>query len=164
MAPSTSQANGVQRVLNAILTLKLQQRLDEAPKKRVQTMADISSATFPSMLSRMAKKGLIVYGSDSKTVIITAKGESMAEPVKVATTTEEVQDDIKKKLKGKALRIFEFLAEANGEPREKQEIMEAVDCLNPKTFAPLCSRELKKHGLIEYPTKTTIKLSSICFL
>jgi hypothetical protein len=125
-------------------------------------MADISSATFPSMISRMAKKGLIAYGSDSKTLIITAKGEAMAEPVKVATTTEEVQEEIKKKLKGKALRIFEFLAD--GMPREKKDVMIAVDCLNASTFAPLVSRELKKHGLVEYPTRTTMKLSAMCFL
>lgn len=52
----------------------------------------------------------------------------------------------------------------DGNEYEKTYIMEQIDCINPKTFAPLMSRELKSKGLIEYPSQTTVKLArDVCF-
>lgn len=155
------KASGVQKVLAAIAELKLRHRLEEAPKKRVAAMAEISSSTFPSLISRMTKKGLVEKGSTSDTITITDMGMEQVDPIDIPTSNEEVQQKIKEKLKGKPLRIFEILLD--GKPHAKEDIMEAVDCTNPKTFSPLLSRVLKKPGYIEYPSKGTVQLSDDCF-
>jgi hypothetical protein len=136
--------------------------LDEAPKKRVAAMAEISSTTFPSLVSRMAKKGLVEYGSTSEMLKITGKGLDQVDPIDMPTSNVEAQERVKEKLKGKPLRIFEILQD--GKAHEKEDIMKAIDCTNPKTFAPMVSRELKKHGYIEFPIKTSMELAeSVCF-
>ena len=124
-------------------------------------MTDISKSTFPSLLCRMVKKGLIAYGSESGTLMITDKGLEMADVQDIPQSNEEAQEGHKQKLKGKARRIFEILAD--GKVHSKEKIMEAIGCQNPATFKPLLSRELKKHGYIEYPSKGTVQLSDLCF-
>jgi DNA-binding PadR family transcriptional regulator len=160
--PSRPSDSGVGRVLSALLVLHTTFGFEEAPKERVQSMAKISNSTFPSMLSRMVKKGLIAYGSTPKTLKITDKGREEAPDIEdMPTSNVEHHEEIKKKLKGKARRIFEYLAD--GKVHAKEKVMEAVDCTNPKTFAPLMSRELKKPGYIEYPSMGKVRLSNECF-
>lgn len=162
MAPAKKGgATGLKKILAALADLKARHGLDEAPKKRIAAMAEVSSSTFPSLISRMAKKGLVEYGSTSDMIKITDEGLEQTEPIDIPTSNVEAQERIKEKLKGKPRRIFELLQD--GLPREKQDIMEAVDCTNPKTFSPMVSRELKKHGYVEYPTKTSIQLADVCF-
>lgn len=156
-----SRGTGPQKVLAALAELKLRHGLEEAPKKRVASMAGIPSTTFPSLISRMAKNGLVEYGSTPEMMKITDKGMEQVDPIDIPTSNEEAQERIKEKLKGKPLRIFEILQD--GKPHAKKEIMEAVDCTNPKTFAPLLSRELKKLGYIDYASKGTVQLSELCF-
>ena len=149
-------------MLSALVVLQETFGLKEAPKERVMTMAQISSATYPSMISRMAKKGLIEYGSEPGTLVITDAGREQApDDHDFVTSNEEHHEEIKKKLRGKARAIF--VALADGKPHRKEDIMEAVDCTNPKTFKPLLSRDLKKNGWIEYPSKGTVQLSDQCF-
>ncbi|CAB9507118.1 expressed unknown protein [Seminavis robusta] len=153
--------SGEQKVLNALAALIQQTGKEEIPKPRVATTAQISKATFPSLLSRMKKKGLIDYGSSNGTLILTETGSEKADPLDVAGSDEEHHEKIKQELKGKARAIFEFLSD--GEIKDKQEVMEAVECTNPKTFAPLLSRELKKKGYICYPSKGKVQLTKECF-
>lgn len=101
MAPTKAQL-----VLNAVVTLKVHFQMDEAPKQRVQTMTAIKAATFAPLISRMVGKGLLEYGSTPGTLIITSKGETKAEPMEVATTNKQVQEEIKKKLKGKVCHVM----------------------------------------------------------
>ena len=71
--------------------------MEEAPKERVAVMAKISDATFPSMVSRMVKKGLIKYGEYPGTLVLTEEGMALAEPSDdIATSNEEVHEGIKK--------------------------------------------------------------------
>ena len=136
--------------------------MEEAPKERVAVMAKISDATFPSMVSRMVKKGLIKYGEYPGTLVLTEEGMALAEPSDdIATSNEEVHEGIKKDLKGKPRQIFEILAD--GKVHNKEDIMKQINCTNKATFAPLLSRELKKKGLIQYPSKGTVQLSDMCF-
>ena len=136
--------------------------IQEAPQIRVMTMTQINRSTFPSLISRMAKTGLIVYGSQPRTLKITDKGRSRAPADhEFVTSNAEHHESIRNKLKGKARQIFDLLAD--GKAHHKDDIMVAVNCTNPKTFAPLMSRELKKHGYIEYPSNGMVQLSNVCF-
>ena len=89
---TASSATGPQKVLAALAELKMGHRLEEAPKKRVASMAEIPSATFPSLISRMAKKGLVAYGSTPEMLQITDKGMEQAGPMDIPTTNEEAQE------------------------------------------------------------------------
>ena len=153
----------VTKVLSVLVYLQDIVKMDECPKARVQKQAEITSATFPSLISRMAKKGLVEYGSDKGTLKITAMGREKApDDYDFPTSNEEFHQTILKKLKvAKARDIFEILMD--GRPHSKQDIMEAIDCTNPKTFAPLLSRELKKPGYITYPSRDTVQLSDECY-
>lgn len=159
-------SNNKEKLLSVMFVL-LNQGIEEPTKDRVQKMAQISSATFPSLISRVIKKeGTIEYGNGSGTLKLTNKGKDVASeltpPGDLVTNNTAVHENIKKQLKGKALKIFEFLAD--GEEYDKKIVMKEVDCMNPKTFAPIMSRELKSKGFIEYPTKTTVKLTKeMCF-
>jgi predicted transcriptional regulator len=162
--------SGVHKVLMAIYELKVTHGFDNegAPNKRVASMANIPSATFPSLICRMIKKGLIERGSgggdggSTTTIKITELGMEQVDPIDIPTSNEEAQRKIKEKLKGnKPRRIFEYLLD--GKPHKKVDIMVAVDCTNPSTFAPMMSRELKKHGYIEYPEKGMVQLTDVCF-
>ena len=114
-----------------------------------------------------SKDGTIAYGTTgSGTIRLTRTGKDvaakLAPPEDLPTCNAHVHDKLKEHLKGKALTIFYFLTD--GQEHEKKDVMEAVDCTNPKTFAPLLSRELKSKGLIEYPRRTTVRLTKeMCF-
>ena len=164
--PATIMPTAEQNILSALFALSEVHGDDEPDKMQVATMASVSQATFAPLLSRMVnKKGLVEYASKD-TIKLTKKGKEeaaeLASPGDMITTNEQHHEQIKEKLKGKkAVQIFEYLAD--GKEHEKQDIMEAVKCTNPKTFAPLLSRELKKPGYIVYPSKTTVQLSDLCF-
>ena len=161
--PGTSNKD---KILSVMFVL-LNQGVEEPTKERVQKMAQVSAATFPSLISRIIKKdGTLEYGQGTGTLKLTNKGKDVASqltpPEDLVTTNAAVHESIKKKLKGKALKIFEILAD--GDEHEKKVIMQQVDCMNPSTFAPLVSRQLKSPGYIEYPSKTTMKLAKqVCF-
>jgi hypothetical protein len=75
---------------------------------------------------------------------------------------EEVHEAIKEKLKGaKMKRIVDFLSD--GQSRTRATIMKHVDIANEKTFGQLLSRELRKLGYIDYPSKNMVCLSDSCF-
>jgi len=153
--------SGAQKILSVLAYLKQTFGIIEAPKKRVATMAQISSATFPSLLSRLKSNGVIEYGSGD-TIKITEKGLKNAGPSHDAPTSNaDVHENIKNKLKGKARLIFEHLAD--GQVHDKEDVMEAIDCTNPKTFGPLLSRELASKGYVEYPSKGKMRLTDECF-
>lgn len=153
----------VTKVLSVLVFLQDIVKMEECPKARVQKQAEVSNSTFPSLISRMAKKGLVEYGSNKGTLKITAMGrEEAPDGHDFPTSDEEYHQTILKKLKNaKARQIFEILMD--GRPHSKQDIMEAIDCTNPKTFAPLLSRELKKPGYIIYPGRDTVQLSDECY-
>jgi Mn-dependent DtxR family transcriptional regulator len=153
--------SGIKKVLNSLATLQQSTGKEEHCKKRVGTMAQISNSTLPSLISRMTTNGLIAYGSSRGMIKLTKKGSDEADPVDVVGSDEEYHEKIKAELKGKSRAIFEYLAD--GKVHDKQDVMEAVDCTNPKTFNPLLSRELKKKGLIHYPEKGKIQLTDECF-
>lgn len=157
-----SSLSGAQRVISALAVYKARFGVDEAPKDRISSMAKVSSSTLPSLLSRMVKKGQIEYGVEPSTIKLTDKGMALAEPLDIPTSNEELHEELKKDLKGKSLRIFEFIAD--GKVYDKKDVMEAVECTNPKTFAPLVSRELRKQNLVHFPSKNTIQLTKDCFL
>lgn len=154
-------SSGVKNVLGALIYLRDVKGLEEAPKESVLVMSKVSKATFPSLISRMVKKELIEYGSTKSYLMITALGEGQAEPLDLPTSDEEHHEEIKKELKGKALQIFEILAD--GKVHKKFDIMGAIDCKNPSTFAPLVSRNFAKKGYIKYPSKDTMQLTDECF-
>ena len=154
-------ASGVQRVLNTLAALQQSTGKKEHCKQRVAKMAQITNSTFPSMVSRMAKNGLVAYGSSTGTIMLTEKGSDKADPVDVVGSDEEHHEKIKEQLKGKSRAIFEYLAD--GKIHDKHNVMKAVNCTNPSTFNPLLSRDLKKKGLIHYPAKGKIQLTDECF-
>ena len=154
--------SAVSKVLSVLVYLQDIVQLDECPKDRVQKQSEVSTSTFPSLISRMKSKGLVEYGSGNATLKITAKGREKApDDMDFPTSNEEYHQKILEKLKGKAKLIFEILMD--GQEHSKEDIMDLVDCTNPKTFAPLLSRELKKHGYITYPSRGTIQLSDECY-
>ena len=60
------------------------------------------------------------------------------------------------------LKIFDFLID--GQEHEKAKVIKAVGCDNKNSFAPIMSRDLKSKGIVEYPSRTTVKLSKeMCF-
>lgn len=138
---------------------------EESCKKEIAASAKVSMTTFAPLVSRMKKKGLIESGSGGGRIKLTKQGmdlaATVADPKDMVTTNEEVHEQIKQELKGKARKIFVYIAD--GEEYEKTDVMDAVDCTNPNTFGPLLSRDLKKPGYIEYPSKTTIRLTAKCF-
>jgi Mn-dependent DtxR family transcriptional regulator len=138
-------------------------KIEEPDKDRVMKTSQVKSTTFPGLVSRMAKKGLVEYGSSPGTLKITTKGRDVAPEggFTMPTSNEEYQRQILEKLKGKPKLIFEILMD--GKPHASQSIMDAIDCKNPKTFAPMVSRTLKKDGYIEYVGRGTMKLSSECY-
>jgi len=151
-----------QKVLQALALLQQSTGNVEVCKKKVAGAAQITSSTFPPLITRMVKKGVIEYGSGSGTIKITEKGLAMVGDLPdMPTSNEEHHEEIKKKLKGKGRLIFEYLAD--GKAHKKEDVMDAVDCTNPKTFAPLLSRELKKPGYIHYPEKGKVQLTDDCF-
>lgn len=151
------------KVLSVLVYLQDIVRLEECPKSRVQKQAEISKSTFPGLISRMASKGLVEYGSKKGMIKITAMGREQApEDHDMPTSNEEYHQRILQKLKtSKARKIFEFLMD--GRPHSKQEIMDAVECPNRKTFSPILSRELKKPGYIFYPGTNMVQLSDECY-
>lgn len=159
-------ASNKDKVLSTMFVM-LNQGIEQPTKEHIQKMAQVSAVTFPSLISRIIKKdGTLEYGEASDTLKLTHKGKDVASqltpPGDLTLTNAGVHENIKKKLKGKALKIFEYLADGN--EYEKKAVMEAVDCMNPGTFGPLISRELKSKGYIEYPSKTTLKLTKdMCF-
>ena len=165
--PPKSGTNNKTKILSVMFALMVNQAIDEPTKDHIKKMMQISSRTWPSLILRMASKdGTIATGDAPGTLKLTKKGKDMASkltpPEDLPTCNAHIHDKMKEQLKGKALKIFEFLAD--GQEHEKKDVMEAVDCMNPKTFAPLMSRELKAKGLIEYPNRTTVKLTKdMCF-
>lgn len=156
------------RILSALFILSERLGEDEPAKKRVAAMAKVSKSSLPAILSRdLKKKGWIEYGSAKDTIKLTKQGKERAATFPesdgqgMATTNKQVQDEIKSKLKGKALTIFIYLLD--GKEHEKSDVMKAVDCLKTNSFNPIVSRDLKRHGYVEYPTRTTIKLGKACF-
>lgn len=81
--------------------------------------------------------------------------------VLMPTSNEEHQQELLKKLKGKPKEIIQILMD--GATHRKQNIMQAINYLNPNTFAPLLSRELKKPGYITNVGKDSMKLSKECY-
>lgn len=160
----TSIKDKIHAVMFAMLN---NQGIEEPHKERVRKTAQISAGSFPSVLSRIVKKdGTIAYGTASSTIKLTAKGKDfaagLAPPEDLPTTNAQVQEKLKQDLKGMALKIFEFLQD--GEEKEKIDVMSAVGCTNKNSFAPIMSRDLKSKGLVEYPSRTTVKLSmEMCF-
>ena len=154
-------ATSKQKVLNTLAALQQRTGREEHDKTRVRTMADIKQSTFPSLITRMVGSGLIKYGTSTNTIKLTEEGFATADPIDVPTSDEKHHEKLKLELKGKVLAIFEYLAD--GKVHDKTSVMEAVDCTNPKTFAPLVSRSLAKKGLVHYPTKGTIALTDDCF-
>jgi len=165
--PASQPMSSDDRILTALFVLHENYNVVEPTKKRVAVMAKVSMASMPSLLSRKLKKpGFIEYGSTKDTIKLTKKGLDRAANLTPAedmvTTNEQVHENIKKQLKGKALLIFNFLLDRK--EHEKAEVMKAVKCENPKTFNPIVSRELKKHDIVEYPAKSTIRLNpAVCF-
>lgn len=157
--------SGLQKTLRALLVMKQLHKMEEAPKERIAAMSQISKATFPSLLSRMAKAGLIEYGSG--TIQLTDKGMKQAlalpkDAMDMVTSNQDAHEAILKSLKSKKAREI-FQALADGKIHNKEAVMRAVKCTNPATFNPLVSRELKKLGHVHYPSKGTIQLTATCF-
>jgi hypothetical protein len=153
--------SGAQKIVSALALLKKVHQLEEAPKVRVAKMAGIPNATLPSLLSRLKSKGCIEYGVVSGTIKVTDKGMAeMVDPnLHFPSSNAEHHETIKAQMKGKARQVFEILMD--GEIHDKQDIMEAIDCMNPTTFAPMMSRELK--NFIHYPSKGLVQLHPDCF-
>ena len=155
------QPSAAQRVLAAVYELLVTHQLSVAPNERVRSIAEISKATYPSLISRMVQKKLLERG-DAGCIKITKLGMTQVDPINIPTTNDEAQRRIKDKLNGnKPRQIFDYLSD--GKPRKKTEIMKAIDCMNQSTFAPLLSRELKRPGYIEYPEQGMVQLSDVCF-
>ena len=162
--PSKSGSSNEGKILATLVRLHDIQKLEEVPKDRVMKTAQISSQTFPSLVSRMVnKKKLVEYGSASGTLKITAKGREAAPEgdIDVPTSNEEYQRQILEKLTGKPKQIFEILMD--GRTHTKKSIMEKIECTNKTTFAPMVSRTLKKEGYIEYVGNGEMKLSQECY-
>jgi hypothetical protein len=164
MSGTNSKPNNKQKIIDTLAALKILHKIVNAPKARVATMAQISTSTFNPMISRMTKEDdpWIQYGSTPGTLMITDEGMRHANTEAVPTSNEERLESIKQKLRGKPRRIFEYLAD--GKVHDKEDVMNAVDCTNPKTFGPMVSRELRKPGYIDFPSKRTMQLSDECFL
>jgi len=153
-------------VLLTLLSLERLHRETNPSKQRVANLCQIKQSTFAPMVSRMANKKGLVQSSTDGALCLTIKGREKAEQVEgaadIPTCNEEVHERIKDKLKGtKVKRIFDILSD--GQTHAKKDIMEQVDIMNPKTFSPLLSRELKKPGYIEYPSNGTVRLTESCF-
>lgn len=155
------------RILYALFFLYDRCGEKEPTKKRVATMANVKMSSLPSVLTRKLKEpGWIEYGSQKGTIKLTKSGldraASLVPPSDMVTTNQQARDEIKKKLKGKALQIFCFLED--GEEHEKTQVMEGIGCTNKNTFNPIVSRDLRKWEYVEYPSKTTIRLNpAVCF-
>lgn len=172
MAKTSNGKNNVggrnkDKILSVLLALLNNQGIEEPTKDSVKKLTGISAGTWPSLISRMAKNdGTIAHGAEAGTLKLTAKGKDIAAnpspPEELPTTNAKVHEKIKQGLKGKALQIFEHIED--GQEHEKKDVMKAVKCTNPNTFAPLVSRQLKAKGLVEYPSRTTIRLTKeMCF-
>ena len=155
--------SAAERVLSTLAYLEDIVKLDEAPKDRVMKMAEITAATFPSMISRMKSKGLVAAGSAAGTYKITELGREQVPEGghDLPTSNAEYHQTILNKLTGKPRAIFEILMD--GKPHKKTDIMEAIDCTNPKTFSPLVSRELRKKNYVEFVGKDSMQLSDDCY-
>lgn len=162
---SATMPSNEDKILLALFTLERMHNESNPTKQRVMAMSQIKSSTFAPMVSRMAsKKGLVE--SSNGNLCLTDKGREAAGNVEGAesmpTCNEEVHESIKEKLKGKKVKlIFDILSD--GATHTKASIMERADVTNPKTFAPLLSRELKKPGYIDYPSKDCVRLVDSCF-
>jgi len=153
--------------IHSVLYVLLNQNVDEPHKERVRKLAQISRGSFPSAISRIVKKeGTIENGKEPGTIKLTAMGKDLAAGITLAgdlaSTNAEIQENLKKTLKGMALKIFEYLSD--GEEKEKEDVMSAVNCTKKSTFGPIMSRDLRAKGIVEYPNRTTVKLSKeMCF-
>jgi hypothetical protein len=150
------------RILKALFVQHQVYDKEEVDGKEIASTADVPMSTFTPLVSRMiTKKGLLERGSCKGMIKLSKQGMEMAsnlvDPDDLVSTNAQIHEQIRNKLKGKPLEVFNILAD--GEEHEKSDIMEAINCTNKSTFAPMMSRTLAKGGFVEYPTPKTVRLN-----
>jgi len=115
-------------------------------------------------ITKLKKKGLLL--AEGSTFALTEEGgKEMDSMIVSGTTNAEVHAFFKGDLKGKQVRMFEFLAD--GKEHDKEDVAKGLDYSKDKTqkvFQNLLCEMKNKAQLIDYPTKDTVRLrQDICF-
>lgn len=129
----------------------------------VSTCTGLKPKTIQNNLPKLKNQGLIEM--NNKTISLTTKGlEQVGDLAHRPTSNAEHQANMLRTLKnGKQVRMFEMLA--NGETREKLHVAQQLgyDNAKVKAFQNLIGA-MRSQGLVEYPEKTTVRLTDGCFL
>ena len=130
---------------------------------RQTTTDDIKEKNLPCILSGLKKNGYVEY-PDKSTVRITDEGMEHADidSIKIPKDNSEAQVEIKTthNLKPKECAFVDLLSD--GQIHRRVDVMETLEIKSKQTLSCMMSG-LKGKGFIEYPDKTTVQLTDMCF-
>lgn len=130
-------------------------------RSKLPKMTGLSPKTIANALTKLKKEELIEM--DSKTIRLVEKGkEKVKALIIIPKTNLDRHSMLKQKLKGKELVVFDMMAQ--GFEMDKTSLAKALgyDDKSTKAFQNLMS-SMKGKGILEYPTKETVRLTDFCF-
>ena len=163
-SPNSPGAGGTAKgavltILNKAAALKTALGQDSLERKKLPALTGIhGKSTIANALTKLKNEGWMLVTPDS--VTITGSGMNAADPTAVGTIMEDIpttnaayHKSVKEqyKLKPKAIELFDCIQD--GKVYEKEKVAEKIGMKMNSTFANLMT-SLKKHGVIEYDTKT----------
>jgi len=155
-----------QRILNALAELAA---LGVEEPERVQVAffagyTHLNSKGLVNALGALRTNGFIDYPTQGR-VVMTAAGESHAQPADVPATADELRDRVVRMLGGASARILEPLIKAYPKPMAMQDLAAAAGYghLNSKGFVNARGR-LRSLGFIDYPQQGQVAAQPVLFL
>lgn len=175
--PTTSQARATAAMPDGFRVSSSQQRildalgwlealgLTEADKTQVALLADQSptSGGYFNNLGTLRSAGLIEY-PQAKMVQLTPEGRGASNPTNVPQTSEELQEQLYKRLSGSQAAILRRLVEIYDEDIAKSELAEQVG-QSPTSGGYFNNLgRLRSLGLIDYPSPGRVAAQPVLFL
>lgn len=168
-SPSKSDGGGVsvkpaeEKILQAIGKLRVigteQPTRDQVQKFSGNTK---TKAGFDKNLGNLKKKGFVEY-PDGKTVALTDQGvEYVGEVDPSDLSNEAIQNEMKEMIPAKARDIFDALLDGKEHDRKKLAEQLKYDMNKLSGYQKNIS-QMRTLGFVDYPSKTTIKLTDSCF-
>ena len=158
---STASKPGASELILQALAEALTFGMDEFARSKLEGHTGLKSKTLANAFTKLKQQGLITMTTTSISLTDAGK-KKMGTTNNKAKTNDDRHEDIKSKLKGKQIVLFDLLKD--GRTMSKDDLAQALDYENKSTkaFQNLVAA-MKSKGICEYPAKDTVRLQDFCF-
>jgi Mn-dependent DtxR family transcriptional regulator len=147
-------------ILN-VLAEELSMNKDVVPRSKMMSVTGLAAKTLANAYTKLKQQEFIEM--DAQSIRLTTAGKTLvADWVIQPKTNQDRHDDIKSKLKGKQITLFDLLQDGHTQSKNDVAVALHYEGKSTKAFQNLVAA-MKSKGVVEYPTQDTVRLTDVCF-